>query len=231
MEGSSVLVAGASGGIGRAIVLELLSAGAKVVLLGHDLSRLRAVIPEQNMPQAEFVVADLANLAEIEQVGVALGQRNHLDALVLSAGIYERSSDPRVLRRQLEANVVGPYALIQVLLPMLLTARGQIVFINSSQALKATGPVGQYAATMHAAKAIADSLRDEVNDRGVRVASLFLGRTAGDRQKRIFAAEGRSYAGEKLMQPEDVAQTVRFLLQLPRSAEVTDLTIRSARKP
>lgn len=229
MKGSSVLVAGASGGIGRAIALELLAAGANVILLGRDLSRLRAVAPEHD--SAEFVVADLANLAAIERAGVALGKRGRLDALVLSAGIYERSADPHVLREQLEANVVGPYALIQALLPMLLAARGQILFINSSQALKATGAVGQYAATMHAAKAIADSLRDEVNERGVRVASLFLGRTAGDRQKSIFAAEGRSYAGEKLMQPEDVAQTVRFLLQLPRTAEVTDLVIRSARKP
>ena len=88
MEGSSVLVAGASGGIGRAIALALIGAGANVILLGRDLSRLRAVVPEHDLFNAEFVVADLANLTEIERVGVALGKRGHLDALVLSAGVY-----------------------------------------------------------------------------------------------------------------------------------------------
>ena len=97
------------------------------------------------------------------------------------------------------ANVIGPYALIQELLPAPPQSQGQIVFINSSQALKAAATVGQYAATMHAAKAVADSLRDEVNDQGVRVMTLYLGRTVGERQRRIFEMEGRPYPPELLI--------------------------------
>ena len=130
----------------------------------------------------------------------------------------------------MNANVLGPYALIQSLLPMLLQNHGQIVFINSSQALKAGATIGQYAATMHAMKAVADSLRDEVNEKGVRVMSLYLGRTAGQRQERIFASENRSYPADKLLQPADVARTVVFLLQMPKTAEVTDLMIRPMNK-
>ena len=60
---------------------------------------------------------------------------------------------------------------------MLIEAQGQVVFVNSSQALRATAGIGQYAATKHAMKAVADSLRDEVDTSRVRVMSLFLGQT------------------------------------------------------
>ena len=82
------------------------------------------------------------------------------------------------------------------------------MFINSSQALRAAAGLGQYAATKHAMKAVADSLRDEVNANGVRVMSLFLGRTASERLRAIFAAEGRLYPPERLVQPADVADVV-----------------------
>jgi NADP-dependent 3-hydroxy acid dehydrogenase YdfG len=83
---------------------------------------------------------------------------------------------------------------------------------------------------MHATKAIADSLRDEVNGVGIRVTSLYLGRTAGERQRMLFEYEGRSYPPEKLIQPTDVAQTVVYLLQMPKTAEVTDLMMRPMQK-
>src|SRR5215813_11275147 len=97
-------------------------------------------------------------------------------------------------------------------------------------ALRATAGIGQYAATKHAMKAVADSLRDEVNANGVRVMSLFLGRTASERQRGIFAAEGRPYPPERLIQPADVAGLVLFLLRLPRTSEVTDIVLRPMQK-
>ena len=82
------------------------------------------------------------------------------------------------------------------------------MFLNSTQGLAASRGVGQYAATQHAMRAVADSLREEVNEQGVRVLSLFLGRTAGNLQRAIFAMEGRPYAPERLIQPGDVAEAV-----------------------
>lgn len=104
------------------------------------------------------------------------------------------------------------------------------MFINSSQALRATAGLGQYAATKHAMKAVADSLRDEVNADGVRVTSIFLGRTASERQRAVFATERRTYPPERLIQRADVAQVVLSLLRLPRTAEVTDIVMRPMQK-
>jgi NAD(P)-dependent dehydrogenase (short-subunit alcohol dehydrogenase family) len=225
------LVAGASGDIGRAIAFYLLGAGAEVFMLGRSMARLvQPPPPETFREKCRFVVADLTDGEAIGRVGAEISSRSRLDVLVLSSGTYERSCEPAVFASQIAANVVGPYALLQQLLPLLVEAKGQVVFVNSSQALKATAGLGQYAATKHAMKAVADSLRDEVNAHGVRVISLFLGRTASERQRAIFAAEGRPYPPERLIQPVDVAGLVLSLLRLPVTIEVTDVLLRPMQK-
>ena len=127
---------------------------------------------------------------------------------------------------QYRSNFRGPYALIQLLLPLLRKQQGQIVFINSSAALRSSATVGQYAAMQHALRAVADSLRDEVNADGIRVLSVYPGRTATPRMAALFEQEGRPYRPELLMQPEDVAAMVTHALALPRTAEVTDISMR-----
>ena len=100
------------------------------------------------------------------------------------------------------------------------------MFINSTQGLAASAGVGLFAATQHALRAMADSLRDEVNGDGVRVLTVYPGRTATPRQASIFELEGRPYAPDRLLQPEDIATMIVASLKLPRTAEVTNLTIR-----
>jgi NADP-dependent 3-hydroxy acid dehydrogenase YdfG len=130
------------------------------------------------------------------------------------------------LDRQYRTNVRGPYLLTQALLPFLRPCHGQIVFMNSTVGLEARADVGQYASTQHALRAIADALRAEVNSDGVRVLTVYLGRTATARQARIFQLEGRRYSPDLLMQPDDVAQMVMAALLLPRTAEVTEIRMR-----
>jgi NADP-dependent 3-hydroxy acid dehydrogenase YdfG len=78
--------------------------------------------------------------------------------------------------------------------------------------------------------AIANSLRAEVNAHGVRVLSIYLGRTASEMQQRIHEAEGKLYRPELLLQPEDIASVILNALSLPSTAEVTDIHIRPMRK-
>jgi short-subunit dehydrogenase len=73
---------------------------------------------------------------------------------------------------------------------MLKARQGQVVFINSSSALTAKPMTAQYDSTKHALKAIADSLRWEINGHGGRVLSVYLGRTASELQERIYETEG-----------------------------------------
>jgi len=224
VSGSVALVTGASGDIGHAVGDALAGHGLHVVAVARRFDRLADLASRR--PQVQPIAADLTIAADRAGVADAANGLGRLDLLVLGSGIYQRSDDPTELERQFAANVHGPYALLQAVLPLLIASQGQVVFINSTQGLAASPGVGQFAATQHAMRALADSLRDEVNPHGVRVASVFLGRTATTRQAAIFAKEGRAYAPERLLQPADVAGIVLTLFTLPPTAEVTNITLR-----
>ena len=157
-----------------------------------------------------------------------------IDMLIHSAGVISigklEISSVADFDRQYKTNVRAPCLLTQVLLPLLKMQKGQIVFINSSAGLFSKANLSQYAATKHALRAFADSLRDEVNEMGIRVLSVFPGRTATPMQEMIFSQEGRDYPANRLLQPQDVAAVVIHALSLPRTAEVTDISIRPMAK-
>ncbi|MCC6346907.1 MAG: SDR family NAD(P)-dependent oxidoreductase, partial [Nitrospirales bacterium] len=179
---------------------------------------------------------DLSGGEEVRELGRSIARDpGSVHVLVHCAGVFSMGllehSPVEELDRHYRVNVRAPYLLTQVLLPLIKADHGQIVFINSSVALGARAAVSQYAASKHALKAIADSLRAEVNASGVRVLSVYPGRTATPMQAAIHAEEGRPYLPERLMQPGDVAAVVVNALRLERSAELTDISMRPLSKP
>lgn len=236
---SVAVVTGASSGIGRAIALGLAAEGATVCLVARDTARLAEAEAEAQAAGARNAFAvrlDLTDEDDLERLAKRIDNGfGGPSILIHSAGLYVRAALENASIADLDAlyaaNVRAPYRLTQHMLPSLLRRKGDIVFINSTQGMTAGADVGQFAATQHALKAVADSLREEINDSGVRVAVLHVGTTATPRQEQIFAATGRRYAPERLLQPEDVAAAVLAVLRLPRTAEVTNLTIRPLQKP
>ena len=231
------VVTGASSGVGRAIALALARQGAEVCAIGRNSNALaETVAAARRFSPATAFPIDLTVEKNFEPLLRYLGEKaGKLDILVHSAGVIHQ--DPMEQARiedldlQYATNVRAPYLLTKRLLPFLARARGQIVFINSSVGLAVRRPeVGQYAATKHALKAIADSLREEVNPKGIRVLTLYLGRTATPMQQALFQQEGSDYHPETLLQPEDVASIVVHALTLPRTAEVTEISIRPMTK-
>lgn len=233
LTGQIALVTGASQGIGKAISLALAAAGAVLCLVGREPQKLAAVREKMHAttPQVFTYRADLTVDGDLQELcsGVKHDVRR-LDILVHCAGLYSMApmeqAPPEEFDALYRANVRVPYALTRALLPLLRAARGQVVFINSTVGLQARAKVGQFAATQHALKAIADSLRQEVNEDGIRVLSVYPGRTATPRQAIIFQMEGRNYEPHLLMQAEDVASMVIQALCLPRTAEVTEIHMR-----
>lgn len=232
-----VVVTGASSGIGRAIALTLAAQGVTLCLLGRKVETLEAVaeIARETAPRVLSYCADLAVDEDIWQLSAQLERDlGHIDVLVHSAGAIAlgklQNASVHDFDWQYQVNVRAPYLLTQALLPMLISCQGQIVFINSSAGLSAKASLGQYAATKQALKAIADSLREEVNADGLRVLSVFPGRTASPMQAAVHEMESKAYHPERLMQPQDVAAVVSNALSLPRSAEVTDIRIRPFKK-
>jgi NADP-dependent 3-hydroxy acid dehydrogenase YdfG len=237
LQETTCVVTGASSGIGRAIAVALASAGATVCAVARRLDELEATASRANgAGRFALYQTDLVDDKQVTRLGEALVTREDgVDVLVHSAGTISlgdlETAPVRDLDRQYAANVRAPYLLTQALLPALRASEGQILFINSTVGLTARANVGQFAATQHALKALADSLREEINPHGVRVMTVYPGRTATPRQAKIHSIEGKAYPPERLMQPEDVASVVLNALTLPRSAELTDVRVRPMRKP
>jgi NADP-dependent 3-hydroxy acid dehydrogenase YdfG len=232
----TALVTGATSGIGRAIAVALAVDGAPVWAVGRRTEALHALTadwPCVRSEQADLVLDDdverLVSKVETEASG--------LDVLVHAAGVAGlgcvASAPVDALDHMYRLNLRVPYLLTQRLLPLLRRSRGQVVFVNSSAGLHASAGLSQYAATKHALKALADSLRCEVNHDGVRVLSVYPGRTASPMQEHLHRQqpEVRPYRAADLLQPEDVAAVVVQALSLPRTAEVTDLHVRPFVKP
>jgi short-subunit dehydrogenase len=228
------VIIGASSGIGEAIAIQLARFGAIVGIVGRNLERVKETTNKirTHTNHVYSYTADLAIDSDIDKLVNSLkGDFEHIDLLVHSAGAFYFGPIETTAVDQLDylyrVNVRGPLILTQSLIPMLTSSKGQIVFINSSAGiLSARANSSLYASTKHALKIIADGLRDELNEQGVRVLSVYPGRTATPLQARIFELEGKTYQPDLLMQPEDVAMTIMDALLIPRSAEVTDINIR-----
>jgi NADP-dependent 3-hydroxy acid dehydrogenase YdfG len=227
------VVTGASSGIGKAIGLAMAAQGAPLYLVGRDTQTLEPILgaARKDAPRAQLFRADLTRDEDIRAL-VDRVHRDHgrLDVLIHCAGLIFHGEHAKASISELDAlyqsNVRGPYLLTQLALPLLRVTPGQIVFVNSSSGLRARARAGQFSATQHAMKAFADSLRDEVNADGIRVLTVFPGRTATPRTEKLFHEEGKAYRPGLLMQPEDVATMVLHALSLPRSAEVTEIAMR-----
>jgi short-subunit dehydrogenase len=228
------VVTGASSGIGRAIALQLAKEGAFLCLVGRKMETLEAVanIAANEIVKIRSYPTDLSNRGDIERLIQSISKDfDRVDLLIHSAGDISWGPIETMpfedLERQFRVNVYAPYLLTQGLLSKLRTSQGQVVFINSSSGIaNAKAYMSGYAASKHSLKAIADSLRNEVNSEGVRVLSVFPGRTASPMQATFQKFEGREYKPELLLQPEDVAMAIIAAIRLPRTAEVTDLQIR-----
>jgi short-subunit dehydrogenase len=232
----NAVVTGASGGIGRAIALGLGRRGFSIHLVGRDRSRLDETAAQVgNVGHARCYPADLGDESELSTLVSQLAKDlEGLDLLVHSAGVF--ASGPietlpvRDFDRLFSINVRAPFIVTQSLLPHLRQRSGQVVFINSSAALQPSPMNAAYAASKRALCGLAEALRAEVNADDVRVLSVFPGRTATQMQEDIHTREGKAYVPENLLQPDDIAAAVLNAIELPRTAELTDLNIRPMRK-
>ncbi|WBB62873.1 SDR family oxidoreductase [Streptomyces sp. WMMC500] len=226
---TTYLITGAGSGIGDALARRLAARGS-AGLWFLVRSEARAAELGGRFPGARAVVADLG---EPESLAAALAEQElpaRLDALVHSAGVVElgpvAETDPKVWAETMAVNLVGPAELTRLLLPRLRAARGHVVFVNSGAGLSAGRGWGAYGASKHGLKALADALRAEEAGGGVRVTTVYPGRTATPMQAKVHRQEGREYEPGRWIDPESVATTLLTALDLPRDAQLTDVSVR-----
>ena len=217
------VVTGAAGGIGAALAREL-AAGHDLILSGRNVGALEALCAEVG---GTPLVLDLTRPESFEAALAGLGRVSNV---VHNAGVVELGAvaeqDHAVWSHTLAVNVVAPAELTRLLLPRVRAERGSVVFVNSGAGLRANAGWGSYAASKFALKALADALREEEAAHGVRVTSVYPGRTATPMQEKARSQEGAPYTPEAFVRPESVAALIAFALNAPRDALLPDLSVR-----
>lgn len=164
----TVLVTGASRGLGRALVTEALNRGARRV---YAAARRPSAHPDERVTP---LVLDVTSAGQLRD---AAEQAPSVDVLVNNAGLalYEELGDRAALERQIAVNLLGTYDVTQAFLPSLIRARGAIVHISSLAAWGAIPAAPGYSMTKAAAFSLAQVLRADLARHGVRVHAATLG--------------------------------------------------------
>ena len=228
-----VVITGATSGIGKAIANAFSDTGAKLFLIGRNKRKMAAVtrtIPDDRV--LGVALGDFALNSDIDSIGARVDEvANHVDVLIHAAGDYARTNldddSLSVFDTLFAVNVRAAYALTRRLLAHLERAHGQIIFLNSSVVHSTGAGVAAYKATKHALQGMADSLRQDLNARGIRVSSIYPGQTATPQLRRIYKHRGSKYSPAKLLSARDVAALAVTLTRLPKDMEVTDVRVRS----
>jgi NAD(P)-dependent dehydrogenase (short-subunit alcohol dehydrogenase family) len=220
------LVTGAGSGMGAVLAERLLERGDSLILLARSTERAHDL--RADLPDATVVVADLADVTAVEAVAEQLP--DSLDSVVHAAGVVELGPVAELTsdawESQLAVNLVGPAVLTRVCLPAVRAARGTFVFVNSGAGLVAHPQWSAYAASKFGLRALADSLRAEEQEHGVRVTTVYPGRTATPMQQKVHEQEGKEYDASDWIDPDTVVAAILHVLDLPDDATVSDLTIR-----
>ena len=223
--GSSVLLTGATGGIGHAIARFVAARGGQLILTGRRVEALDALAGELG---ARALAVDLSDRGQVERL---IDDAGAVDLLIANAalpgsgGIETFTVDE--LDRALEVNLRAPIVLAHALLPAMLARRnGHLLFMSSLAGKSATTGSAVYSATKFGLRGFAAGLRADLHASGVGVSTVFPGfiRDAG-----MFANSGvRLPPGIGTRSPKDVAHAVVEAIERNRAeVDVAPLSLRA----
>ena len=227
LDGSTVLVTGASGGIGQAIAKALDERGARLVISGRRADQLERIAAELG-GRPTVLVADLTLAAD----ATALAERaGAVDVLVANAALPASGPidgfTPEEIDRALDVNLRAPIQLTRALLPgMVERGNGHVVLVSSLAGKVASVGSSLYSATKFGLRGFAAGLREDLHDTGVGVSVVFPGFVSG---AGMFVDAGvRLPRGVGTRRPEQVAAAVvRGIEQDRAEIDVAPLGLRA----
>ncbi|MEU8708337.1 SDR family NAD(P)-dependent oxidoreductase [Streptomyces sp. NPDC048565] len=208
--GETVLLTGATGGIGRALAARLAEAGADLIVTGRDADDLRALADPLG---ARWVAADLADPYDVEHLAKACAGTGILvanAALPASGNLLEYT--PEQIDRALAVNLRSSVVLARLLAPAMADAgRGQLAFVGSMSGKAATPDSSLYTASKFGLRGFAHALRLDLRPVGVGVSLIQPGFVA---EAGMFARTGAPLPrGARAVTPDQVASAVLRAIQ------------------
>jgi short-subunit dehydrogenase len=225
--GKTVIITGASSGIGAAAARAFADAGARVVLAARDAQRL-AVVARNLRGPALVVPTDVTDRAAVDAlVARGVAEFGGVDIVVNNAGVGLAAPVAELaaadFERALAVDLFGPLALTQAALPhMRERGRGQLIYVSSVVGLRSLPYLGGYAAAKAALDRLTEALRVELRGSDVAVTLVRPGTTrTGFAEHRLGSGRERRRVSARAATPEQVAHTlVRAAVREPRVAYV-----------
>jgi short-subunit dehydrogenase len=224
ISGSTVLLTGATGGLGQAIARALSAKGADLILTGRRLEVLEPLASELS---ARALAVDLSEAAEVERL---LSEAGEVDILLANAALPASglldSFGIEQIDRALAVNLRAPIVMAHALAPQMVSrGRGHLLFMSSLSGKTGTAGSSIYNATKFGLRGFAMAMRAELHSSGVGVSAVFPGfiREAG-----MFAeAQVKLPRGVGTRSPEDVAKaTVQAIERNRGEVDVAPASLR-----
>lgn len=237
MDQETVLITGATSGIGRATAILLAKNGYRLILCGRRQERLDELKDElSSMTDVHLLNFDVRERSAVESSLATLpAEWKTIDVLINNAGnahgldpIHEGNADD--WDAMIDINVKGLLYVSRSVIPgMVERGKGHVVNIGSI-AGKEVYPSGNvYCASKHAVDAINNGMRIDLNDAGIRVTAINPGLVETEFSVVRFKGDtdraGNVYKGLDALQAEDIAETIQFALSRPAHVNISDLTI------
>ena len=198
-KGKTVIVTGASSGIGEATAKEFLSQGAKVILVARSESKMQDSFKDFNQDSYSIYPFDLTNLDDIDSfVKILIEKEGPIDILFNNAGVsqfgYFEESDLSVLDKIMDLNFFSVVQFTKSILPHMVDKKsGQIVTNTSVAGLVGSRNRSFYSSAKFALHGFFDSIRSEVIHHNVHVTLIAPGRVATDIGKNALTESGQPY--------------------------------------
>jgi len=227
----TIIITGASSGIGRQIALDMAPDGHSFLLIGRNENRLKDVTKAVGDlgGTAVYALGDVSSETDVEtHFELAQSKLGSIDVLVANAGVGHFGNLEDISIEQYDAqfntNVRGVFLWLRKVLPNMKSRNsGQIIVTSSNLGLKTSGRASIYAATKHAVQAMVWSLRDELKGTNLKAATI----NPGSVSTPWF--DGRDVDRSKMLTASDVAKAVRLIIDQGETSNIDHILLMPGR--
>ena len=226
-----VIITGGSSGIGEAVAYDMAKDGSWVFLTGRSGEKLEKVCSklESIGGTCFYKAGDVGNEATVNEIfEEAIERLGWIDLAFLNAGVgYFGNLESLTVEQydeQFNTNVKGVFLWLRKIIPhMRARNMGQIIATSSNLGLATSPRAGIYSATKHSVQAMIGCLREELSGTNVKASTINPGSVATPWFK------GRSVDTAKMLSPEDVARTVRYIVEQPETSNIDHVLLKPGR--
>ncbi|MCX8019889.1 MAG: SDR family oxidoreductase [Chitinophagaceae bacterium] len=227
LRNKNILLAGATGGIGRETAKLLVASGAKVFLTGKNKEKLNALVNELKLDEYSSYAADLTDISQLEILkNKYLAFSGSLDILINVSGIgiikpFEKLTEEDFLNT-IRINLYAPFLLMKSFLPLMREAgKGLIIHVPGVLGKVPMAGAVAYSAAKYGLRGMLQSLREELKRTEIRITQVYLGGVDTPFWDTIDLRVQR----DKMIRPEEAARSIWFLCQQPSSGVVSEMVL------